>query len=467
MSSAVPRIERVSANDLATLASDQGPAPLNIAALLVVDNGARLRFDEVREALEVRLPDVPRLRQRLIMLPPGLGRPIWVDDAGFQLRAHLRDLALPPGTNVRRALLDVLAGLACEPLPPDQPLWRARWITGLEGGRAALAIVLAHVVADGLGGVAALGALADPQSHPGDQQGRGDDRHPSRPRTSDSRAPFPGPSPSRRNLALDAWRARLQAVRQTGSALSTTRSGLRELDLTAHAPRLVRLTALNRPTGPSRAISVASVPLQQVIDTAHANGATVNDVVLTAVGGALDAALTRRGQAAPELVASVPVSARRGTVAGRLGNETGVRPTAIPTRGAALDRLAVIAGATAQAAARTGSARAASAGPLLAVFRGMARVGALRWFINHQRLIHTFVTNVRGPAQPLELLGHRVEEIVPVAISPSNVGVSFDVLSYAGRLVITVVGDPVIVPDHEHIAADLMVELARLTERRA
>jgi WS/DGAT/MGAT family acyltransferase len=239
------------------------------------------------------------------------------------------------------------------------------------------------------------------------------------------------------------------------------------LDLTTHAPRLVTPTALNRPTGPRRAISVAGVPLGGVVDTAHAHGATVNDVVLAAVGGALGAALGRRGEAPEELVASVPVSARRGTTATRLGNDTGVRPLAIPTQGDPFRRLELVAQSSRLAAARAEGGRAASAAPLLAVFRGLARVGLLRWFINHQRLVHTFVTNVRGPADPLQLMGHRVAEIVPVAISPGNVGVTFDVLSYAGQLVVTVVADPVIVPDHQQVADDLTADLARLTEKRA
>ena len=450
------RFDRLSANDLATLASDRGPAPFNIAALLVVDGGSELDFETVRRALEARLPRVPRLRQRLRTLPPGLGRPIWVDDERFDVRAHVSELSQPSGAAAgdrRRALLDLVAEVTTEPLPTDRPLWRACWAPGLSEGRAGLVIVLHHVVADGLGGLAALAALTDGPDMPGEPGAR--DR------------PFPAPVPSRAALATDAWAAHVDALRRARSSLSTTRAGLRELDLATHAPRLVAPTTINRPTGPRRAISVASLPLAAVVDTAHAHDATVNDVVLVAVGGAMGRALARRREVVAELVVSVPVSARRATVAGRLGNETGSRPIRVPTQGDCTARLARVAQASAAAAARTGGSRAASAAPLLTVFRGLARLGLLRWFINHQRLVHTFVTNVRGPGEPLHLLGHRVTEIVPVAVTPGNVGLTFDVLSYAGQLVVTVLADPAVVPDHAAVADDLLTELVELTGRRA
>lgn len=459
------RFNRLSANDLATLASDRGPAPFNIAALLVIDRGSELDFETVRSTLETRLPRVPRLRQRLRTLPPGLGRPIWVDDERFDVRAHVREVSGPLDAGAgdrRRSLLDLVADATTEPLPRDRPLWRACWAPGLSEGRAGLVIVLHHVVADGLGGLAALAALTDGPlvpSEPGEPGELGELEARNR--------PFPAPVPSPAALAADAWAARIDALRRARSSLSTTRDGLRELDLATHAPRLVAPTTINRPTGPRRAVSVASLPLAAVVETAHAHGATVNDVVLVAVGGAMGRALARRGEVVAELVVSVPVSARRATVAGRLGNETGSRPIRVPMQGDCTDRLAQVAQASAAAAARAGGSRAASAAPLLTVFRGLARLGLLRWVINHQRLVHTFVTNVRGPAEPLHLLGHRVSEIVPVAVTPGNVGLTFDVLSYAGELVVTVLADPAVVPDHPTVAEDLLTELGELTGRRA
>jgi hypothetical protein len=107
--------------------------------------------------------------------------------------------------------------------------------------------------------------------------------------------------------------------------------------------------------------------------------------------------------------------------------------------------------------------RGASSGPLGVAFRALAHLGAFQLFIDHQRLIHTFVTNVRGPAVPWHVAGHRVTSVVPLAITPGNVGVSFDILSYAGQLVVTLVADPAVVPDQDLLTAALADELAHLT----
>ena len=68
--------------------------------------------------------------------------------------------------------------------------------------------------------------------------------------------------------------------------------------------------------------------LADVADVAHRAGGTVNDVVLTAVIGALLTTLRARGEHPAQLVVSVPVSGRHSTTAERLGNNTGVRPVA-------------------------------------------------------------------------------------------------------------------------------------------
>jgi diacylglycerol O-acyltransferase len=45
---------------MTTLATDHGPVPLNIGAVLVLERGAELDFATVRSVLESRLPRVRR-----------------------------------------------------------------------------------------------------------------------------------------------------------------------------------------------------------------------------------------------------------------------------------------------------------------------------------------------------------------------------------------------------------------------
>jgi hypothetical protein len=91
-------------------------------------------------------------------------------------------------------------------------------------------------------------------------------------------------------------------------------------------------------------------------------------------------------------------------------------------------------------------------GPLGAAFRLLARTGLFLRFVEHQHLVHTFETNMRGPSKPLHLGGHLVEQILPLAINPGNIAVSFAALSYAGRLSVVVICDPDHVREHEQIA---------------
>jgi hypothetical protein len=49
-------------------------------------------------------------------------------------------------------------------------------------------------------------------------------------------------------------------------------------------------------------------------------------------------------------------------------------------------------------------------GPL---FRLLASTGLLRWFVNRQRLVHSFAANLRGPAQPLTLAGPPLRAVIP------------------------------------------------------
>jgi hypothetical protein len=53
-----------------------------------------------------------------------------------------------------------------------------------------------------------------------------------------------------------------------------------------------------------------------------------------------------------------------------------------------------------------------------------------------------------------------------MAVNPGNVGVSYDVLSYAGTLGVTVVADPDVVPDLDRLTELLSGALARLCALR-
>src|SRR5258708_6509621 len=101
-------VDRASPADLMQFATDVGPAPMHVGALLVLAAGAGFSAQEAQWLLDERIRAVPRLRQRLRRAPLGCGRPFWADDLAFDLRHHVRQLPCPaPGDEW--ALLDVAA----------------------------------------------------------------------------------------------------------------------------------------------------------------------------------------------------------------------------------------------------------------------------------------------------------------------------------------------------------------------
>jgi uncharacterized membrane protein YhhN len=266
--------------------------------------------------------------QRLRRAPPGCGRPFWADDPAFDLRHHVRPRPCPPPGD-ERALLEVAAAVTGEPLPRSRPLWSAAFVTGLAGGSTGLVIVMNHVLADGIGGLAVLARLVDgiPGLPPG---------HPERTR-------FPVPAPSARTLAADAWAGRARSLAHPARSLRTIQQGLAELGGT-RPPRTLPPTSLNRPTGPQRRLDVVAADLAAVRDLGHAHGGTVNDVILAAIAGALRALLASRGEQLDLVTASVPVSARPAATGGQLGNQVGVMPVLMVGRDRPAQRALALGG---------------------------------------------------------------------------------------------------------------------------
>ena len=293
-------VDRASPADLMQLATDVGPAPMNVGAVLVLGTGLGFSVQEAQRLLGERARAVPRLRQRLRRAPPGCGRPFWADDPAFDSRHHVRQLPCPPPGD-ERALLEVAAAVTLASLPRSRPLWSATFVTGLAGGGTGLVIVMNHVLADGIGGLAVLATLVD--------------KAPGLPPGNPGRARFPVPAPGTRTLAADAWAGRARGLTRLARSARTLRQGLAELG-GARPPGRLPPTSLNRPTGPQRRLDVVAADLAAIRDLGHAHGGTVNDVVLATIAGAIRVLLASRGEELGLVTASVPVSARQAAAGG-------------------------------------------------------------------------------------------------------------------------------------------------------
>jgi len=430
-------IERLSSNDVTELACDVTGTSMQVAGVLLLKGPTQPDVAQLREILAARVAGVRRLRQRLLVGPLGSGRPVWVDDENFDINQHVAVVrCAAPGD--QQAMLAAVALVVTRRLPTGRPLWTATLIDGLLHAQSALVLVFHHALADGIGGLAVLEQLMDGV-----------------PTTVDPG--FPRRAPRYRELAIDAFRHRMLAVRNIPAGLLSIRRAAAELgaDGSSTAPG----SSLNRPIGAGRTLAATSVNLDAVKSAARGRGGTVNDVLLTAVAGALHTLLAERGESVERLVISVPVSARQHGAARQLGNQVGVIPMTIPTTGGPNDRLAAVAEITRDRKTHTPGASAALIGP---VFRALARLGIFGWFIGHQHRVNTFVTDLVGPTCEVTFAGRRVLNIVAVPMITGNITVAFAALSYAGTLQISILADPGHCPDLPVVLAALRREFACL-----
>jgi diacylglycerol O-acyltransferase / wax synthase len=413
-------------------------AILNGAGLL--DDDGNVRIDVVRRRIEAKLHLVPRFRQRLYRPRRGLGWPLWVDSASFDLADHIRVHPLPAQADEAQLLL-AYEELARRRLDPTRPLWELWLLPGLPQGRVGLFVKLHHTIADGIAGVAAFGVLLDLAS---------DAITPAAP------PPWtPAPAPTAVDLLQDNVRRRVHGLDRALSSLAHPTGTLRqaravwpawrEFFAEQRAPR----TSLNRPIGAERRLALIGSRLDQAKQIAHAYDAKINDVVLAAVAAGLRELLIGRGELVDQLTlrAMVPISLHREQRGRASGNQDGSMVVPLPIgEPDHVRRLQLI---TAETAKRKTKAHP-QMGSGIFRFAGAQRV-FLRLFAR-QRLMNISVTNVPGPPAPLYLAGTPLLELFPVVSLVANFTLIVAVLSYAGQLNITAVADRNSCPDVEVFA---------------
>jgi WS/DGAT/MGAT family acyltransferase len=308
------------------------------------------------------------------------------------------------------------------------------FLPGLPDRRVGLFIKVHHAIADGVAGVATLGAFVDTVPDP--------------PET--TVPPWaPARMPSRRALFRDNLRRRLQGIDRALSALAepvtTVRHAarswpaVRELFAEGRAPR----TSFNRRIGSDRRLAILRSDVVRTKEIAHAHGAKMNDVLLTTVAGGYRALLETRGErvADLELRAFVPVSLHKEQPGQEQGNvDAGMLvPLPIGERDDVrrLERLA----------ADTAERRTKSRPPAGNLFRSIFLQRAFLRLMPRQRFMNAYVANVPGPPVPVYFAGARVLELFPIVPITANIAIGVGALSYAGQFNVTVVADRELCPD--------------------
>jgi diacylglycerol O-acyltransferase / wax synthase len=216
-------------------------------------------------------------------------------------------------------------------------------------------------------------------------------------------------------------------------------------------------TSLDRMVGPGRALALIPTTLEPVKEVAHANDATVNDVLLSVMAGGLRTLLRSRGETADGTTVRtyVPVSLRRGARGLQQGNLIAQMAVPLPLGASApSDRLRRIAAETAE---RKAKARTS----LGTLFRGRIARRLMLMAVIRQR-VNVTTASIPGPMVPLYLAGARVLEVFPVLPLIANEPLGVGALSYAGAFTIGVVADRDAFPDIEVFATTVREELEAL-----
>ncbi len=457
-------MDRMSPQDSLFLAVEDDRNPMHIGNVSVFEGPAPSYGDLVRTVAS-NLSLVPRYRQRVRFVPLELGRPVWVDDAHFQILYHIRHTAVPsPGS--AEQLRNLAGRVFAQNLDRGKPLWELWMVEGLEEGRWALISKVHHCMVDGVSGTDLLTVLLD--------------REPQPPPVRTPRWE-PDAEPSDLHLLADMVAdAILDPINRVRGlpivARATLASGLGLANPTniwnfvSSLGSWAQPTAgsLNGPIGPHRRWSWANGTLEQVKEIRTALGGTVNDVVLCAITRGFRDLLIGRGEAVAGKVVRtlVPVSVRRESEKGRYNNRvSGLFPGLPVGIEDPVERLAAVRKQM-EGFKRSGQAVAGDALTQLSGFAPPMLLSVSARLATHseQRLVQTVTTNVPGPQFPLYAAGRQLVYAYPYVPIAGSVRIGIAIFSYLGGLNFGVTGDYDSVPDLEVLTRGIEAGIAELLE---
>ncbi|MEX1009059.1 MAG: wax ester/triacylglycerol synthase family O-acyltransferase [Acidimicrobiia bacterium] len=458
--------DRLSALDETFLHLERPETPMHVGAIAILERETfygpegRFRLDDVRALVESKLSLIPRFRRRVMHVPFGFGRPIWVDDPGFDIARHVKLTSLPaPGT--RRQLISLAERLMEQLLDRDHPLWELWFVEGVDRGeRVGLVHKSHHTLTDGISGIDIATALFDFS-----RESSVIDEPPWRSE--------PPPEPAR--LMLDSL---CERIRQPVEFAGVARRGVvAPRDVVDRVSQLARSIgalvgtdpiapslSINGPIGRGRRIEIVRVELEPVKEVRKAFECTVNDVILAGVGGALARLLDARGELRADLSVKIfcPVSVRDDSERTQLGNRISAMfvPLAVGEPDPRI-RLRAVRASTADLKERE-SAVGAAVLIGLTEYAAPTLLGLAARAAHGQRFANLIVTNIPGPQVPLYCLGAEMVEVYPLAPLSRNLTINIAVMSYCGELYFGIVGDGAAAPDLELLAGGIEDAFAEL-----
>ncbi len=468
----------LSSADTAWLHMDRPTNLMVINAVMLFD--ARLDEERLREVLRRRLVErYPRFHERVVERRLPLLGPSFEEDPNFDLEHHFYHLALPrPGDETM--LRKLVGELIVRPLDRSKPLWEAHLLDRPEGG-CALLLRMHHCIADGIALARVMLSLTD--AAPAEDGFLPAEQADPRPARDDSRgaiartvgaigAPVAGVA-SLASSTIATARGAGSAVGREGIELISRPGHARELiDRAASDARaLAKLllspadadTALSGQLGVTKRVAwTEQLELARVKAIAHAQGATVNDVLLASVTGALRRHLSESGEQPAAIRTLVPYNLRAldQPIPRELGNQFGLVFLTLPVDVAGRrDRLHELK-------RRMDAIKHSPEGPIsYAILEGVGLTPPLL----ERRIVDIFsakasavMTNVPGPREVVYLAGTPVRAVLVWAPTSGSVGMSVSIFSYRDEVTIGLLVDAGLVADPQLIMRRTEQELAAL-----
>jgi diacylglycerol O-acyltransferase len=450
--------EEMSNVDTAWLRMEAPNNLMMITGVFVFDEP--LDFERFRTTLEQRFLRFERFRQRVVETRRGAR---WEVDPHFDIVNHIHRIALPaPGDQV--ALQELVSDLMSTPLDFTKPLWQFHLVEGYQGGSAWICR-LHHCIGDGISLMRVLLALTDESRDTVWQPPVEEER----PRSRGSWRIITGPA----TAAIGATRRMTGAMISGGIDLlanpsqaldyarlgSGTTMALGRLLLLPPDPKTIYKGALEVP---KRAAWSEPISLPKVKAIGRATGSTVNDVLLSAVAGALRRYAQTRDQSVEGLNVRgvIPVNLRHESATIELGNHFGLVFLALPLGiDDPLDRLFEL---------KRRMDELKNSQEAVVVFGILNAIGIAPSEI--EDLVVTIfgtkatavMTNVPGPRQQIYFAGAPVREMMFWVPQSGRLGLGVSIFSYNDQVWLGVATDHSLVPDPETIVAYYIEEIDQL-----
>ncbi len=446
---------RMTAADSAWLRMD---SPLNLMVVTAAQWYDRpLDPDEIARILTERvISRFPRFSQRVVE-DHGLW---WEDVEDFDIRDRLHELTLPAPAG-RAELEQAVGDQVSVPVPWDRPLWDIYLIDDYEGNGGAAIFRMHHAIADGFSLVRVLLSLTDdPDREPvdiapvGDEHGGWVHLVGDAVRGAVSLATHPASVP-RKVWGLTNPR-HLIDLAHTAAADTAAAGKLLVLPPDHH-------TVLKGPLGVDKQTTWTDpISFEDVKRAAKASDATINDLLMAAVAGALRTYLVRRRSAVVDVRAIVPFNLRPldQPLPAELGNQFGLVYLALPVEAAThqerLDQTKH------RMRAIKNSADGVVAFGILQVL-GMAPGAvedlAIKIFTSKGTGV---MTNVPGPRHPVTLAGSQLLGTIGWGPTSGDLGLGVAIFSYAGEIIVGFCVDRGLISDIDILRTDFLEELYAL-----